>query len=613
VTGLSFVDGEAYRIGQVGSFVRIPLGYVNLYGVVSQVGAGAAPLRDGERTPYGNRWLRVQLVGEGAVGAGFERGVSQHPTVEDRVHIVTEKDLRAIYGPGDPDEFVSIGRLASAESIPALVDINKLVTRHSAVVGSTGAGKSTTVAGILGALSNPMRYPSARVVVIDIHGEYAKALNDRATVFRISANKKKGEHSLYIPFWALTFDELANLVLGRMTDTQVSAVSDLVLELKKESLRTKPLPDIDETSITVDSPVPFCLHKLWFELHKREHHTIIPTPGAGNDEVEPAYVLGEDGKPLQPGDTMSVIPPLYRTVKTTGPANERVQHGREPLGIRRQLAGLASKLRDPRFAFLMRPGKWSPGISGKTGLDIDTLLFEWIGGPQPIAILDLSGIPSSVLSDLIGALLRILYDALFWARQLPEGGRERPLLIVLEEAHSYLQREESGTAAVAVRRIAKEGRKYGVGLMIVSQRPSDIDSTILSQCGTIFAMRLSNDTDRGHVTSAASDNLKGLFDMLPILRTGEAIVVGEAVSLPIRTLIEPPSKNRLPDSIDPRVAVRGSLAGDGFDGPGGWNQRRDKPDYTAVVRQWRQQTPHYEHKALTLGQPMRAEKKGEDP
>jgi DNA helicase HerA-like ATPase len=210
--------------------------------------------------------------------------------------------------------------------------------------------------------------------------------------------------------------------------------------------------------------------------------------------------------------------------------------------------------------------------------------------------LDLSGIPSSVLNDLIGALLRILYDALFWARKIPEGGRERPLLVVLEEAHAYLGKENSGAAAAAVRRIAKEGRKYGVGIMLVSQRPSEIDPTILSQCGTLFAMRLANETDRGQVTSAASDNLKGLFDMLPALRTGEAIIVGEAVSLPIRTLIDPPAKNRKPDSEDPRVVVRGSLQRDGFDGAGGWNQKRDTQDYAAVVRLWRRQNPHYDHK-----------------
>src|SRR5207249_9540776 len=168
-TGLSFVNGEGYRIGQVGSFVLILLGYGDLYGVVSQVGAGAAPQRDGDERPYGNRWLRVQLVGEGRRNGIFRRGVSQHPTIDDRVHIVTEADLRAIYGPGDPDHFVSVGHLASAESIPALVDINKLITRHSAVVGTTGAGKSTTVVGLVTALSDATRYPSARIVIPDIH------------------------------------------------------------------------------------------------------------------------------------------------------------------------------------------------------------------------------------------------------------------------------------------------------------------------------------------------------------------------------------------------------------------------------------------------------------
>ena len=217
--------------------------------------------------------------------------------------------------------------------------------------------------------------------------------------------------------------------------------------------------------------------------------------------------------------------------------------------------------------------------------------------PRQSAILDLSGIPSTVLNDLIGALLRILYDALFWARNVPEGGRLRPLMLVLEEAHAYLAKEHSGTAAIAVRRIAKEGRKYGVGVMIVSQRPSEIDPTILSQCGTIFAMRLANDIDRGQVSGAASDNLKGLFDMLPILRTGEAIIVGEAVSLPMRTLIDPPDKNRRPDSEDPRVVVRGDPNKEGYEGEGGWAVPRDpRENYAIVMRQWRKQSPHYEHK-----------------
>jgi hypothetical protein len=282
-------------------------------------------------------------------------------------------------------------------------------------------------------------------------------------------------------------------------------------------------------------------------------------------------------------------------VKTTGPAPERVQWGPEALNIRQPLAFLAAKLRDPQFSFLFKPGDWTPQLDGKVNKDLDLLLESWVGNSSPITILDLSGVPSGVLNDLVGALLRILYDALFWARNLPEGARERPLIFVLEEAHTYLAKEHSGPASAAVRKIAKEGRKYGVGVMLVSQRPSEIEPTILSQCGTIFAMRLANDVDRGQVAGAASDNLKGLFDMLPILRTGEAIIVGEAVSLPMRTLIEPPGKDRRPDSSDPKVVVRGDANIDGFEGEGGWTVPRRKEDYTIVMRQWRQQSAIYVH------------------
>ncbi len=610
-SGLSFLNGESYRIGQVGSFVRIPLGYTALFGVVSQVGAGAAPNREEDSHPWGNQWLKVQLVGERGREGRFERGVSQHPTINDTVHIVTEEDLRDIYGPGDPVDFVAIGRLASAESIPALVNVNRLVTRHSAVVGTTGAGKSTTVAGLLAALSDSTRYPSARIVILDIHGEYAKALEDRSTVFRVEADQDRGERSLNVPFWALSFDELVKLAFGGLSDEPLAAVADGIVALKREALNIKEREGVSVERITVDSPVPFCIHKLWFDFHQREHRTVIPKPGGAVDEVESAYVLDTKGIPLQVGDAMSVTPPQYRTVKTTGPANERVQWGPGPLGMRQQLAILASKLRDPQMAFLFNPGEWRPELNGSVALDLDALLAEWIGGKMPIAILDLSGIPSGVLNELIGALLRILYDAIFWARKLPEGGRERPLMLVLEEAHAYLGEAHKGAASSAVRRIAKEGRKYGVGIMIVSQRPSEIDSTILSQCGTLFAMRTSNETDRGQVAGAASDNLKGLFEMLPILRTGEAIVVGEAVSLPMRILVDPPKENRWPDSTDPRVVVRGDPLRDGFEGEGGWAVPRYPEDYGIVMRQWRKQSPNYEHLPDSAAEP-RDPKPGEE-
>ena len=598
-TGLSFVDGEGYRIGQVGSFVRIPLGYVDLYGVVSQVGAGALPSDESELHPYGKRWLIVQLVGEGRRGGRFVRGLSQHPTIDDRVHIVTEADLRAIYGPGERNEYVQVGRLASAESIPSLVDITKLITRHSAIVGTTGAGKSNTVAGILQALADKDRYGSARIVVLDIHGEYGRALKPWASVFRIEANRKRAEVPLFIPYWALRYDELESLVFGHLDEKPSAVVAELVLSMKRDAAKAMKLKRLDERTITVDSPVPFSIHKLWFDLHVKEHHTTIPRPGAAIEDVDIAYVLDSAGQPVQRGDAMALTPPQFRTVKTTGPANERVQWGKDPLGIRSQLASLVSKLRDPRFSFMFTPGEWSPDATGKVASDLDKLLESWIGGPEPITILDLSGVPSDVLNKLIGTLLRILYDAMFWARNRSEGGRERPLLLVLEEAHAYLGGKQGGAAADAVKRIAKEGRKYGVGLMLVSQRPSEIDSTILSQCGTIFAMRLANDIDRGHVAGAAADNLKGLFDMLPVLRTGEVIIVGEAVSLPIRTVVDRLPEDRRPDSDDPRVVDRmktetrgGRTIHDVPEGPGGWNRTREPGDYAGLVEQMRRQDPH---------------------
>ena len=593
ITGVSFIDGECYRIGQVGSFVRIPVGFTDLFGLVSQVGAGAAPLNEKENSPYGNRWLQIQLVGERMRGSQFQRGVSQYPTIEDEVHIVTEKDLRAIYGPSDPVDFVPIGHLASAESIPAFVDINKLVTRHAAIVGTTGCGKSTTVAGLLNSISDKSQFPSARILVLDIHGEYSKAIGDRANVFKIGADADKNEKELQIPFWALNFEEIIKFAFGNIDNSKFATISDWVMKLKRESLCNQPIKGLEPNLLTVDTPTPFCLHKLWYELYKKDFMTIVPRPGGASDEVNPAFAKDEQGNDLI-GDAMKVEQPVYRTVKTTGPAAERVNWGKEPIGIKQQLANLGAKLKDPRYSFICNPGEWRPDIDGRINSDLDSLIQGWIGNSKPITILDLSGIPSSILNDIIGTVLRILYDSVFWGRNLPEGARERPLLLILEEAHTYLGMDNSGAASLAVKRIAKEGRKYGVGMLVVSQRPSEIDTTILSQCGTTIAMRLANNNDRGHVTGAASDNLKGLFEMLPVLRTGEAIIVGEAVSLPIRTLIDPPPLDQKPDSIDPKVASHGSEK-DGFESPGGWNQKKEDENYKPMIYQWRTQSAKYDH------------------
>lgn len=593
-SGLSFVHGQGHKIGQIGSFVKIPVGYVDLYGVVSQVGASAVPEKALQTMPNGFRWMTIQLIGEGYRSGKFQRGISQYPTFEDEVHLVSEADLQAIYGRSDKqNHLVRVGYVAGSESIDALVDVNKLVTRHSAVVGTTGSGKSTTVAGLLNVLSNQSRFPSARIIVLDLHGEYGKALGDRANIFKINPDsRRENEHRLCIPFWALNFDELMRVTFGVLpTDGKArNIILERVLAAKVQSLTAQPIEGVDPSSITADSPVPFSLNKLWYDLYCHEFGTYLSAGGANPaDQTTWAYERDRAGNQII-GDAQAGIPPRFRKVKNVAADAEKINYLPDPLNIRGALEALGAKLRVARYDFLLKPEDWHPELNGTTKRGLADLVQQWLGSERPVTILDLSGIPSPVTNDIIGNILRVLYDCLFWSRNLSEGGRERPLLIVMEEAHSYLGDSGNSAASIATQRIVKEGRKYGIGAMIVSQRPAEINATILSQCGTFFAMRLSNGTDRSHVTSALSDNLEGLTSMLPVLRTGEAIILGEAVGLPMRTMIQAPPKDRRPDSQDPLICDE-ALPEESMS-PGGWNLKNHiEPDYRYFVETWLQQNP----------------------
>ena len=587
-SGLSFIDGESYRVGQVGGFVRFPMGFVNLYGIVSQVGASAAPSRLLQEATSDNRWVSVQLVGEVRPDKEFRRGISQYPTVGDLAHLVTKDDLGSIYRRPDDARYVKIGHLSAADSIPALIDLNALVTRHSAIVGATGCGKSTTVAGVLSALADSNRYPSARVLIIDIHGEYGAALGDRASVYWTNAGEGEDVRMLQLPYWAMSLDELLPVTFGQLEGRERGALVDRIVALKREAVGAFTGRGIGVDDVTVDTPVPFSIHRLWFDLHCEMNATHYERPGAGQTRETWALETDRKGVPIQEGDAMKAVPPRFRRHKDEKGDTEKIRMSTSNLNLGRPVDALGARLRDPRFDFLFRPGPYLPNEKGDVEADLGGLLSGWLGEEEPVTVLDLSGVPSSIQGEIVGTLLRVVYDALFWARNLPEGGRERPLLIVLEEAHAYLGSDGPGSAALGVRRIAKEGRKYGIGVMLVSQRPSEIDATVLSQCGTIFAMRLANRDDRARVEGTASDSLEGLFGVLPALRTGEALIVGEAVNIPIRADVErvhPP-----PDSADPAVVVEGNEE-EGYASPGGWNQPRDKADYDEVVKVWRRQNP----------------------
>jgi len=559
LSALLLVKGQSHRVGQVGAFLRIPLGYVQLYGVCTEVGASAAPPNmtftgaDGQ-----GRWLAIALFGE-TIGEHFERGVSQFPTIDDEVHLVTAEDLRIIYGETAGDDHLEIGHIASSSGIAGGLGLNKLLTRHCAVVGSTGSGKSNMVGVLLEALANP-NLPSARVLVIDPHGEYASSVGTSGRVFRVTP-ESTDEQRLFVPFWALPFDEFCDIALGQMQPGAESAVRDEVTARKMAAaahLRQRP----PEEAVTADSPIPFCIRQLWFDLDDYERRTLADrTTGR-------AAVLVRPGNPDTLLSNIYPDPATGNTAPFVGPRR----------GISRQLEVLRSRLSDGRFRFLFSPGdRLTPTEDGSINGDLHELAASWVGHDRPITVLDVSGLPSEVRGAIIGTTLRIVYDLLFWSGDLPIAGKQQPLLIVLEEAHLYLPEGTKSAAHRTVTKIAKEGRKYGVGLLVVTQRPSEIDHTVLSQCGTLVSLRLTNSGDRSVVAAAMPDDLAGLSSMLPALRTGEALVVGEAVPIPTRIRIRR-ARQKIEGS-DPHVSDAWAV-----------DPRPDSAHYSTAVARWRAQS-----------------------
>lgn len=564
-SNMPIIDGVVYRIGQIGSFVKIPLGYSNLYGIVNQIGADAIPesviKSVGEDfNKLGNRqWMNVVLVGE-QIGRQFKRGVSQSPTTGDKVHLVTIKDLEIIYGEDNKKTSIEVGHISTSESLKARIDLDKMVSRHCAILGSTGSGKSNAVGVVLNAIAKK-GFKSARVLVIDPHGEYNSVLKDDSIVYKIRANQNNGERELYIPFWALPFNELLRIFPGKLTEQNREYVREKLVEFKKKSVTENDI-DIQKELITADTPLPFSIKQLWFELDDFERQTY-------KERAKPETIT--DLK--EQGNAEELKSNQYKPASAGGGSpflNNRAK------GILSFLDSIRIKLKDSTYSFLFEPGDYTPNLEGKVNNDLSNLLYEWVGEEKTVTILDLSGIPSHIMTSISGTLLKIIYDTLYWGQELDIGGKKQPLFIVLEEAHNYLKAGENSVSSTTVQTIAKEGRKYGVGLMLVTQRPSELDETVLSQCGTITALRMNNTKDRSHVSAAIQDELKSIMSLLPSLRTGEGIISGEAVKIPSRIQFD--KLTNAPKSSDPKVSER-------------WMEDTNKSlyDYQKLLKLWRNQ------------------------
>lgn len=528
------INGKVYKLGQIGTFVKVVAGNILTFGLVESVSNTPSNINSDTVVNKGSRYLSVQLIGEKVGNKKFEKGIGLYPTINDEVHIVTDEDLFDLYGKTDDTEngLLAIGKHASSDNLDVYLDIHKLVLRHSAILGSTGSGKSNSVVAILKQIGTQMH--NSRMLLIDPHGEYASAFPE-AKVFRIGDEK----NPLYIPFWLMNFDELMYFLVGaKSSDDQkpeYRRFREIITQAKKMNCHLK-AGDVNPNYITADSPIPFNIRKIWYDINREINATYQIADASKQTSENECLVREGIPEKLEPAEfepyAMSNQAP-YRSRKQEMYSYEKK---------------LLARLKDSRYDFMFYPGEYKDENSPK---DLHNLLLDWIGGDERLAILDLSNVPFEVMDITVGLITRFVYDSMFWGRNEPNTGRNRPLLIAYEEAHSYLGKNETIYARNAVEKIFKEGRKFGLGAVVISQRPSELSETILAQVGTFIALRLTNSSDQSIVKSMAPDNMNSLISLLPSLRIGEAVIVGEAINIPTRVRL--PLQSPRPDSSDPEL------------------------------------------------------------
>jgi len=514
------VHGDSIvKVGQIGSLVKIPMGYVSLIGTITSIYLNERVIDEFDIEYSNFRHAEVLLLGE-ITGKHFEKGITQFPLTKDEVYLLTNEELEVIHLLDKYVYPIKVGNLSSNDSIEIMIDMNKLISRHSIVIGATGSGKSNAVTVVLKEISSKVELKSSRILVIDPHGEYSKVVEDDCKVFKIKTSddsKKTNIEDLYVPYWAIDYYSLLEMFYNNLNENQLSMLAEIVLEKKSDSARKT---GCDPSQFTIDTPYPFNLQKLWYQLDRNERRTI--------------NIRGTDDEALiNEGDWTKLISAKFKSSGLGSSAPFIDNNSRK--GIQPFLDSIRAKLLDPRYDFMFHPGEYKPDEDGIVKLDIDNLLYSWFGHEKKITIIDLSNIPAYSHHIIVGTILNIVYNSLTLLKS-PVNGKEYPMLIVLEEAHSYLGEKNNkyNVAKNIIERISKEGRKYGAGLMLVTQRPSEIGDTIISQMGTMMCLRLNNPKDKSFINGAIDTDMETITKILSTLRTGEAIIFGESVKIPCR-------------------------------------------------------------------------------
>ncbi len=539
--------GETYPIGQFGSIVRIHFGRRLIYALVGRLRMKAEYEAERGVTPRAaadERVVEADLFGEGEwtrdeAGKSklqFERGIATYPLPQQTVYLTPKSELRFIYG-HFKGAVIPLGEHVGAGGAPCYADLNELLGKHTAVLGSTGAGKSAAVSAIIHSIldrGEDAGYANwkPRIIILDPHNEYGNAFKEHK---RLSTD----EGTLLLPYWLLDLDETIGLLIGK-TEHAATSQANIVKNalLSARSSAAKNVLGLDPSKLTVDAPIPYRL----------------------GDPV------GLDEFGLLNGVSYDVG--LVGGINSQRPKNNNKKDHEDYNKVLRKLDSL---IKDERLAFMMKA--WDGGADPMLAV-----LAQILGVGDAVRIVDLSGVPNEVAGIASAAISRTLFSLKIW--QTVAERETSPVVLVCEEAHRYVPNSgeaQYGAAQSAIRRIAKEGRKYGIGLFLVSQRPSEVESTVLSQCNSWIVLRITNEADREHVRGVLPDSMAGLTKMLSGLRRQEAIFVGQAAMLPSRIMIRDLADDQLPKSND-------------IDFDKGWQSDAMSEDQLKdVVNRWRYQ------------------------
>jgi DNA helicase HerA-like ATPase len=522
----SIIRDNKLSLAQIGTMLKILTSDSIVVGMVSSLKIGAT---DQEGMADGCH-ATLNILGEISTNATtretkFNRGVRTFPVLGEAVYTMSATDLQVIFSK-ETSPCIEIGRLQQDNSIIANVRIDDMLSKHFAIIGSTGTGKSCTVALVLQAILSAN--PAGHVVLFDPHNEYSKSFGSRAEVIT-------GE-TLDLPIWMFDFVETVELLTSDIEDQareEEEILNDVILMAKRL---------FDRSMSRSDTSAQVKLDDVEMELQRATHISLdSPVPYRIRDVVKLIdHEMGklENSSNLQP----------YKRLK------RRIQ----------------SLIADPRYAFIFRNQAKPRPLEETIGR-----IFRLPVNGKPISILDFSSIPSETLNIVVSVVSRLAFELATWSE------RQIPILLVCEEAHRYIPRDPSqGFHATRriISRIAKEGRKYGVSLAIISQRPSELEPSTLSQCSTIFSMRLSNEIDQNFVRAAVPDGAAELLTFLPSLGTAETMIFGEAVNLPMRVLL-----NNLPEQYRPHSSSASFTKL--------WAEDRSTPDVMErVFTSWRTRT-----------------------